>query len=56
MVRLRPGFSNKEIAAQLDISVKTVETHKLRSHGEARLRSRADVVQYALRRGWLTPT
>ena len=36
VLRVAQGFSNKEIAAQLDISVKTVETHKLRSHGEAR--------------------
>ncbi len=49
------GFSNKEIAAQLDISVKTVETHKLRSMDKLKLRSRADVIQFALKRGWLTP-
>jgi DNA-binding NarL/FixJ family response regulator len=56
ILRVARGFSNKEIAAQLDISVKTVETHKLRSMDKLGLRSRADVVQFALRRGWLTPT
>ena len=53
MLRVAQGFSNKEIAAQLDISVKTVETHKLRSMEKLGLRSRAEVVQFALRRGWL---
>jgi len=55
MLRVARGFSNKEIAAQLDISVKTVETHKLRSMEKLKLRSRADVVQFALDRGWLSP-
>jgi DNA-binding NarL/FixJ family response regulator len=47
------GFSNKEIAAQLEISVKTVETHKLRSMEKLGLGSRAEVVDFALRQGWL---
>lgn len=55
LLRVAQGFSNKEIAGQLDISVKTVETHKLRSMEKLGLRGRADVVQYALREGWLTP-
>lgn len=56
LLRVAQGHSNKEIAAQLDISVKTVETHKLRSMDKLGLRGRADVVQFALRRGWLAPT
>jgi DNA-binding NarL/FixJ family response regulator len=56
VLRVAQGFSNKEIAAQLEISVKTVETHKLRSMDKLGLKGRADVVQFALRRGWLTPT
>lgn len=47
------GHSNKEIAARLEISVKTVETHKARSLEKLGLHSRADLVQYALRHGWL---
>ena len=54
VLRVAQGFSNKEIAAQLDISVKTVETHKLRSMEKLGLRGRAEVVQFALRRGWLS--
>jgi DNA-binding NarL/FixJ family response regulator len=47
------GHSNKEIAAQLDLSVKTVETYKARSLEKLGLHSRADLVRYALQRGWL---
>lgn len=47
------GHSNKEIAARLEISVKTVESHKARALERLGLRSRADLVQYALQEGWL---
>lgn len=47
------GHSNKEIAGQLDLSVKTVETYKARSLEKLGLHSRADLVRYALQRGWL---
>jgi DNA-binding NarL/FixJ family response regulator len=47
------GHSNKEIAGQLEISVKTVETYKARSLEKLGLRSRADLVRYALQHGWL---
>jgi DNA-binding NarL/FixJ family response regulator len=47
------GYSNKEIAAQLTLSVKTVETYKVRTGEKLGLRSRTEMVQYALRQGWL---
>jgi DNA-binding NarL/FixJ family response regulator len=47
------GYSNKEIAAQLKVSVKTVETYKTRSTEKLHIRSRVDIVRYAVRRGWL---
>jgi DNA-binding NarL/FixJ family response regulator len=47
------GYTNKEIAGRLALSVKTVETHKSRSMRKLGLQSRAEVVQYALRRRWL---
>ncbi|VTR92851.1 family transcriptional regulator : Two component transcriptional regulator, LuxR family OS=Methylocella silvestris (strain BL2 / DSM 15510 / NCIMB 13906) GN=Msil_2019 PE=4 SV=1: Response_reg: GerE [Gemmata massiliana] len=48
------GYSNKEIAAQLKLSVKTVETYKARSMEKLQIESRVGIVRYALRRGWLT--
>jgi DNA-binding NarL/FixJ family response regulator len=50
---LARGHSNKEIAAKLSLSVKTVETYKARSLEKLGLHSRADLVRYAMQRGWL---
>lgn len=47
------GYSNKEIAARLNISVKTVEAHKANSMHKLEFSSRIDIVNYALLRGWL---
>lgn len=47
------GFSNKQIAAQLDVSVKSVETYKARASEKKGLHSRADIVRYGIRQGWL---
>jgi len=53
LVMLAWGYSNKEIAGQLALSVKTVETYKVRIGEKLGLRSRTEMVQYALRQGWL---
>jgi DNA-binding NarL/FixJ family response regulator len=50
------GYTNKEVAAYLNISVKTVETHKTNLMEKLDLKGRADVVRYALRQGWLRET
>lgn len=50
---LAQGYSNKEIATQLGISVKTVETHKARSMEKLGLHSRVEIVRFALQQGWL---
>ncbi len=47
------GFSNKEIAERLEISSKTVETYKARAVEKLALRTRADIVRYGMRQGWL---
>jgi DNA-binding NarL/FixJ family response regulator len=47
------GFINKEIAAKLNLSVKTVESHKSNFMQKLGLHSRAEVVRYALSQGWL---
>jgi DNA-binding NarL/FixJ family response regulator len=47
------GYSNKEVAAHLCLSVKTVETYKARLMEKLHLRSRVDIVRYAVQQGWL---
>jgi DNA-binding NarL/FixJ family response regulator len=47
------GHSNKEIAAQLELSIKTVETYRARALEKLGLRTRADLVRYAVQQGWL---
>lgn len=51
--RVAQGYSNKDIAAQLTLSVKTVETYRARAMEKLGLESRAALVRYALERGWL---
>jgi DNA-binding NarL/FixJ family response regulator len=48
------GYTNKEVAGYLNISVKTVETHKTNLMEKLELNGRSDIVRYALRRGWLS--
>ncbi len=47
------GYTNKEIAARLNLSVKTVEAHKANGMRKMGMRGRIDVVRYALLQGWL---
>ena len=47
------GYSNKEIAARLDISVKTVEAHKANAMRKLEMHSRIEIVRYAVLQGWL---
>ena len=47
------GYSNKEIAARLDLSVKTVEAHKANAMRKLDLTGRIDIVKYAVMQGWL---
>lgn len=47
------GYTNKEIADRLFMSVKTVEGHKARIREKLNLSTRAEIVRYALHQGWL---
>jgi len=47
------GYSNKEIAGRLSLSVKTVEAHKANAMRKLELRGRIDIVKYAVLQGWL---
>jgi two-component system response regulator NreC len=47
------GHSNKEIAGKLELSVKTVEVHKANAMKKLGMRSRIDIVRFAVVQGWL---
>ncbi len=51
--RAAQGYSGKEIASQLHISVKTVETYKGRAMEKLHIDSRVDLVNYAVQQQWL---
>ena len=53
LVHIAWGHSNREIADKLHLSVKTVEGYKTRLMEKLELKTRSDIVRYALRRGWL---
>lgn len=52
---LAQGHTNREIAERLPISVKTVETYRSRIVDKLGLRSRAELVRFALELGLLAP-
>ncbi|TPP06742.1 helix-turn-helix transcriptional regulator [Rhizobium glycinendophyticum] len=47
------GKAMKEIAADIQLSAKTVETYKYRATKKLDLRTRSDIVSYAMSVGWL---
>jgi DNA-binding NarL/FixJ family response regulator len=47
------GLSNKEVAAKLGLSVKTVESYKASGLQKLGLRTRAEILRYALAERWL---
>ena len=47
---------NKEVAARLEISIKTAEAHKANAMQKMGMKSRIDIVRYAVLEGWLDDT
>jgi DNA-binding NarL/FixJ family response regulator len=47
------GHTSKEMALKLSLSPRTLETYRARAMAKLSLRSRADLIRYALRCGWL---
>jgi DNA-binding NarL/FixJ family response regulator len=48
---LAEGFSNQEIAQQLNISVKTVESHRSNMMNKLGLSNKTELIKYAIRQG-----
>jgi DNA-binding NarL/FixJ family response regulator len=47
------GHTAKEVAERLGVSPRTLETYKARAMAKLDLTSRADLIRYAVRCGWL---
>ena len=50
---LARGYANREIAVELDISVKTVDAHKANGMSKLGMSSRIELVRFAILQGWL---
>ena len=48
------GHSSREIAQRLDLSVKTIETHRRQMMEKLEIRSIADLTKFAIREGLTT--
>lgn len=53
LILLAQGDSNKRIARKLDLSVRTVETHRLNLRRKLGIETAAGLTNYALKRGWI---
>lgn len=56
LLQLAQGLSNKEVAIELDISVRTVETHRKNIKSKLGISSTAGLTRYALEHGVLQGT
>lgn len=54
LLRLAHGCSNKRVARELDISVRTVETHRLSLRRKLGVDSPSDLLKIAVSNGWTT--
>jgi DNA-binding NarL/FixJ family response regulator len=48
-------FTNRQIAATLKLSEKTVESHRANVLSKLEMRDRVELVRYAIRRGLVEP-
>lgn len=53
LVLIARGQGTKQIAYDLNISIKTVDTYKARAVQKLGLKNRADLVEYAIQKGWM---
>ncbi len=54
LILLAHGASNKAIALKLDVSVRTIEAHRLSLRRKLNIDTPAGLTRYAIERGWIT--
>lgn len=47
------GYTNREVADKLGVTIKSVETYKTRASAKLDIDSRPKIIQYAILQGWL---
>ena len=55
LIRLGQGYTNRQIAEQINVSVKSVETYRARIAQKLELHNRVDLIRYVHASGLLTP-
>lgn len=50
---LAKGYTNKEIAEMLHVSIKTIESHRAKVMEKLNLRTRSELVKYAFKQGFI---
>ena len=53
VILVAEGYKNREVAEKLQISVKTVETHRANIMNKLALRNLAQLIHYAIRTGMI---
>jgi two-component system response regulator NreC len=54
LILLAQGYTNRQVAGQIAVSIRTVETYRARIVDKLNLQSRADLIQYAREIGLIT--
>jgi two-component system, NarL family, response regulator NreC len=55
LILLAQGYTNRQVAEQIGVSIKTVATHRAHIIQKLELSSRVDLTRYALKSGLITP-
>lgn len=55
LILLVQGYTNRQVAEQIGVSIKTVDTHRAHIVQKLELSSRAELTRYALESGLITP-
>ncbi len=54
LILLAQGANNKQIATKLDVSVRTIEAHRLSLRRKLNIDTPAGLTRYAIEQGWIT--
>jgi len=53
LIALAQGYPNREIAEELEISVKTIDSHRTKLMRKLGLRNNSDLTRFAIKRGYI---